>query len=436
MGNRQLGTVPLGARVRLGRIVVGLAALSLVATGCPEDAPSGPTGPSSPTWTANHSGGPPVGGVTPWSIAIGTTAGWYAQFDAQSPLTAPTQVSLFPRTGPNGDTLGTPQVFPAGTIGLSGGALADHVLLTGANPTSSSTDLQWFTESGGVWSAAGSFALASGETIRGITDDVLVTQGWGPTAPEIRIYALSRSGGAVTATLTQSLLPPASWGPGYGLYWGDVASLDGDLLAIHAHNETIGVPDRVAVYRRSAGAFTIESSLDRADITTFGIRLAMDDGPGGERLVLGGYPAGSSRLSVLTYVSAGGTWAPEATIPPPVDVADDASWQYFGQAMALDGDVLVVTGRAHTIATPGPGGVTRIAYEPLVYRRGASGWTFESTLTLIPSPVDTDGLHRGLNSLSVSGSHIVGTNSVSLPGACSWCVSARFEAWRWDRIPA
>lgn len=410
-------------------ITLGLAAVALLGTACPGD----PPGPPAPVWTPHHAGGPAIGGVTPWVVAIGTTAGWYAQLDAQLPFTGPSTVSLFPRTGVNGDTLGAPQTFPTTAIGLGGGALSDHLLLTGSNPVSGSTDLQFIAESGGAWAPAGTFPLASGETIRGLTDDSLVTQFWGPTGPEVRVYTLSRSGGTVTAALSQSLLPPAEWGGGYGLYWGGIVSLDGGLLAIHAHNEATGVPDRVAVYERGVATFELVATLARPGDSSFGVRLAIDDQPTVDRLVVGAYPSGSTRMTLVEYTSTdGGTWAEAGTIAPPAGV----SGERFGQALGLDGAVLVVTAVAETMATPGPGGVARTEYRPLVYRHGATGWVHEATLGVVASPVDTDGLDRGLMSIVVSGSHIVATNGVGLPSACSFCFSARLEAWRWDRSPA
>jgi len=413
-----------------------LAVVAVLASGCPVE-PTGPTDPTGPVWTPHHAGGPAVGGATPWAIAIGTTEDWYAQLDVGFPLTAPPTVSVFPRTGPDGHSLGAPQTFTANMIGLGAGVLSEHLLLTGGDPASGSTALQFLAETGGTWSIAGSFSLESGETIRGMTDDALVTRAVGASGAEVRVYTLTRTTGSVTATLTQTLRPPAEWGPGYGTYWGSVVTLDGGLLAVHAHNDSIGVPDRVGVYQSSAGSFGLVATLERPDFGAFGIRLAIDDQPAVDRLVIGGYPTGSAEAVFAEYTStAGGTWAAVSTIEPPAAVPGAAVGQTFGQGVALDGDVLVVTAVDEPMATPGPGGAVRVEYRPLVYRLGAGGWEYEATLSVLSSPVDTDGLNRGLMSMVVADHHIVGTNGVSLPGGCSYCFGLRFEAWRWDRTPA
>lgn len=413
------------ARRRVAAIV--LAGTALVATGCPVE----PPGPSAPVWTAAHTGGqPPPGAANPLHFAIGTNAGWFAEIDAGGGATS--RVVVSPRTGTGGSELGAPQSFPANPIGLGGGLLSEHYLLTGLDPTSTSTDLQFFGESGGTWSKVGTFRLDVGASVRALTDDVLVTQQPGAFGG-VRAMFIEMSEGRLISRSAQTLAPPVSWGPGYDTYWGNIVSLDGGLLAVSSHSDA-GGPDRVAVYRRATnGLFVLEATLERPDFDALGLRLAIDDRPGPDHLAVVGVPDGSARSAVVVYDGSAGGWTEQATLGPPAGVPDVKDGAAFGGAIALDGDLLVVTAVAETMTTPGPAGISRLAYRPVVYRFTGSGWGYETSLDVVAEPADTDGIDRGLVSLVVSGNHVVGTIGVGLPGSCSWCTSARFEAWRWDR---
>lgn len=401
-------------------------ALALVATACPTP----PTGGGGPVWTAHHAGGPAAAGITPQASAMGTTAGWYVEFNGDN-SGAPSTVSIYPRTGTNGDSLGTAQTFTAGAIGFGGGFLSDHILITGPTPTSAGA-LQFFAEAAGTWSAAGTLALASDQRVVALSDDTLVLlTGDGASAAVISVYDVAIVAGVVTPTLSTTFISPVAWGTAYRENFGLSTSLDGDVLAVASRDIATNGPGKVAIYRRTTGVWALETSLT-GTANQFGRRVAIDDLGATERLAVGVLDS-PAQGSVEMYSAAAGSWSLDTTINPP-GVTDTFGGTEFGDSVALDGNLLVVGVHQEPIADTVGGDPRSIIYHS-VFHLDSGVWTYETSLKALSSPLDPDDLNRGMLSVVVAGGHVVGTSLVDTPGCVFPCFSLRLEAWRFDRTP-
>jgi len=421
--------------VRRSMLALGLAGIGVVATACPPPQTPPPPPPPAPVWTAHHAGGPAVSGVTQQAGVIGTTEGWYGEVTLQTgDVEASPVVSLFPRTEPDGNALGAPEVLapsvPVSTLGP--GLLSDHVLLVGSGGMGGWNG-QFFRESGGEWAPAGLFGLGLGETPKVLTDTMLVVSvGGGPTA-SLKVYDLP-STRDVVPVLAQTLTAPTGWGPNAEQSFGARVAAEGDVLVAGAI-DTVG---RVGIYRRISGQFALEHVLSGPN--AYGQSVAVDDLGATERVAIGALDAPNPG-HVEVYRSSGSlgtTWTLEANLTQPATLADNDAGRNFGDRVALDGSLLVVGERTVSIA-PGPGNTPRATFASSVFHLATSaGWAYEASLEPLTVPLDTDGLNRGMPSVIVARNHVVGTNVVSLPtpGCTFFCFAARTEAWRFDRTPA
>lgn len=143
-----------------------------------------------------------------------------------------------------------------------------------------------------------------------------------------------------------------------GDQFGSAVALDGDTLVVFAW-----IGDAVYIYRRSGGTWGLEKKL--ANTGFIGKRsIALE----GDTLAVG--TVSGARSVVQVYTRSGTTW----TQGPTLLSSDGVSNDYFGQAVALQGDRLAVGAFSHDAAGVHWAGT---AY---VFDRGPSGWTQSAEL--------------------------------------------------------
>lgn len=374
-----------------------------------------------PSWVASYTGNPISQGGTFLALAAGTSNDWNAELSGNG---ASGSLVLSPRTGTFGQTLGTPQSFAS----TNSAFLSDNLALFGLTSSETGSTWQFLTLSSGAWSTAGTLSLGPDSFPRQLTDDTLLVY-TGATAGNgsLTVYDLASVGGAVLASVNSVLTVPASWGPGFsdGLF---PASIDGDVIVTISRNYGGVVPSRVGVFRRS-GTWNLETSFPFS-----GQAFADVDDQGPTERIAVGTSLGPSEVS--TYVStqslpvgSGSTWALESTITPPTAVPDLDGGRNFGYRVAVDGNFLVVSYARRNFGPATPGGADRSVDTAMVYRRTGSVWNFEAKLEPLPVVDDAEGRRR-LISVDLAGTHVVGT--VMVEGGPNG--SARFEAWRFDRV--
>jgi len=145
-------------------------------------------------------------------------------------------------------------------------------------------------------------------------------------------------------------------------YFGEAVALSGDWAAVGApdHQSARGA---VYLFQRSGGVWTQQAKLlpsDPAQGARFGAALAFD----GSTLAAAAPGNSGGRGAVYLFTLSGGTWTQSQRIA----AADAAANDRFGQAVAIDGDTLVVGAPGKTDSVSGQG----VAY---AYLRSGSSWT-------------------------------------------------------------
>ena len=170
------------------------------------------------------------------------------------------------------------------------------------------------------------------------------------TAGDVRIYARTAPGANFTALGTGTL--PA----------GTSVAIDGDTLVVG--DAAAAVPEARVYDLAASGALVATLVPDGPNpVSTFGAAVAVIDGPTGDGYAAVGAPSNSGvgAGAVYTFKRSGGTWntAPDETLTSPDGGAfpDDTLQEPrggFGNALAIDGDTLVVAEFLNS-ATPGRG---------------------------------------------------------------------------------
>ena len=221
----------------------------------------------------------------------------------------------------------------------------------------------------------------------------------GATLPGV-VHVYVRSGS--TWTLETTLAPSDLTG---GERFGTSVDIDGDRIIVGAPFDGPGIQRGSAyVFVRSGGTWTQEAKLaapDGGNGLVFGSSVAIS----GDRAAAGSplYSDGGSQIgSVYTFSRAGGAWAQTAKITLGSAAQE---FDYFGTALDMSGDRLVVGAPSNTTANPG---------RAFVYQDGASGWALEDELSPNTSAVLQDfGAAVALD----GGVAVVGDQRADLPGA-------------------
>lgn len=150
---------------------------------------------------------------------------------------------------------------------------------------------------------------------------------------------------------------------------------DGDWAAIYE------LYDNVLIYQRVGDGFVLRQRLDQlpsqGGITIRGVSaIALR----GDTLVIGDHsahvpgPSGGGAGAAAVYRRSGATWSLEALLPSP----NPGSTFYFGDAVAVSGDMLVIGAQS---ADASDGGATGTSFgRAWVYRRSGSNWNLEAVL--------------------------------------------------------
>jgi len=182
------------------------------------------------------------------------------------------------------------------------------------------------------------------------------------------VYVFARSAG--TWTQQAKLLPPAVQD---FLLFGDAIALDGDNVIISAWGDDQNGDHAGAAYvfERLGDVWTEQARLTPADPAVddyFGFAVALD----GDTAVIGAWgddDNGSRSGSAYVFVRTAGVWTQQAKLLP----ADGAAHDRFGEHLAFDGDTTVITARSHDHTGDNAGA----AY---VFVRTAGVWTQQAEL--------------------------------------------------------
>jgi hypothetical protein len=152
--------------------------------------------------------------------------------------------------------------------------------------------------------------------------------------------------------------------------YGRSVAMDGDLVAVGMGGD--GAVGAVYLYRRQGMAYIPEATLTAPDATPgaeFGRTVAIQ----GNLVIVGARFAQAGSLSkagaVYVFRKHAGSWEPGEKITSPAPSNEDN----FGRALAIQGDTLVVTARKENLGASDVGA----AY---VYRRQGGSWTFQEKL--------------------------------------------------------
>lgn len=199
--------------------------------------------------------------------------------------------------------------------------------------------------------------------------------------------------------------------------FGVSVALDGDTIAVGAH-----VANSVYLFSRSAGSWAQTGKVVSPDGLngSFGLAIALD----GDRLVVGAFSANdegfSGRGAAYVFERDAGVWSETQQLRPGDAPGYPGSTFYFGHAVALQGDVAMVSARLGSVV--------------YVYDRAGDGsWSQTQKLT----PPDGDSTGQFGSSLSMRGNAaIVGAPYAFVTGQGSWAGKAyifeRNASGLWD----
>ena len=364
---------------------------------------------------------------------------WFATLRLSSPTqgTSTAELLFFPRSGPAGAILGTPQTVtaPAGTS-LSG-PMGEHVV---AAPTA--TGATFFRPTGGVWVTAGSVTLPDGYQLSAMTDRWLAARRI-PGAPgtsgdgEVQIYSVDSTGPTVTATLVTVLGPDPAWPTALREGFGQAVSLDDDLLAVSATGFNAPTPGGVRVFRATAGTWSPVQSLGAGSAPArFGNALAVDDGAVVDRVIVATQFDALQLIGVESYADVGTGFAVEQALTPDPALPDASNGLLFGSSMAIDDDLLTLTARSTTVTSSEVGHAPVTVGHVQLFRRGPGGWTREAEVGTFTDPYDPDVASAFPLRLQAAGNHVAAALIVNPdpPVGCQFpCFNLGLEAWSLDR---
>ncbi|MES2466888.1 MAG: FG-GAP repeat protein [Verrucomicrobiota bacterium] len=199
----------------------------------------------------------------------------------------------------------------------------------------------------------------------------------------------------ITSTAEKVVSPRAPGPGGYSNFFGHAVALSGDTALIGAYLDSspgMIYDGAVYVFVREAGEWIFQQRLaapDGTDKDHFGITVALS----GNTALVGMQPDGGGESSARVFVRDGTTWTLQAKLQTP----GSTYFEYFGFAVALDGDTAAVTAIAeNTPAGDGSGA----AY---VFVRTGTSWAEQARL--VP---DSPAARQNFgNSVSLSGDTVL-----------------------------
>ena len=193
-----------------------------------------------------------------------------------------------------------------------------------------------FERTGGVWTehaqllaSDGGFNDQFGQSVSLDGDTVVIG-----TMNDESAYVFVRSGGIWTE---QAKLVAGDGGFGDSFGWS--VSLDGDTVVIGAPRKEDNGPDSGSAYvfTRTGGVWTEQAMLsasDGAETDTCGSSVSLD----GDLVIVGADGDDGSAGAAYAYVRSGGLWTEQAKLT----ASDGASLDHFGASVALDGDTVSI----------------------------------------------------------------------------------------------
>jgi hypothetical protein len=418
------------------RLVSGLVMTATVLlAGCaPDPAPTA-------SWRGTRIARSVSAGTAVNFVGAWTDQDWFATVRTTTPSsgTGTAELLVYPRSGPAGRTLGTPQVstLPPG-VGITG-PLGEHVV---ALPTG--TGALFYRPVAGTWGPAGSVTVPDGYQVSAVTDRWLAARRV-PGAPgatgdgEVRLYALDTSGTDVVATPAATLGPDPIWPTALREGFGQQVALDGDLLAVSASGFNAPSPGGVRMFRATAGSWAPVQSLGAGSAPQrYGAAIAVDDGATVDRIVVATqYDALLTiGLDVLADTGTGGGFVAEQSLVPDTTQPDQSGGLLFGSSLALDGDLLALTARSTTVASVQADHAPVTVGHVQVFRRGPATWAREGEVGTFTVPYDAGVASAYPYRLQTAGGHVAVTvlANPDPPAGCQFpCFSIGFEAWSLDR---
>ena len=200
-----------------------------------------------------------------------------------------------------------------------------------------------FTRTSGVWSQQAKLQASDGFWYDrfggsvGISGDTLIAGAAEADTPQGgrgAAYIFTRSG--TTWTQSQKLL--ASDGD-YFDNFGNAVAIQGDRALIGASSDSspLDAAGSAYVFTRSGGTFTEQQKLTASDAVLysfFGGKVALD----GDTALVGAARDTGNKGAAYVFTFSGATWSQQAKLTASDGVAND----YFGNSMALHGDVALV----------------------------------------------------------------------------------------------
>jgi hypothetical protein len=318
------------------------------------------------------------------------------------------------------------------SLAVSGDALAVGAMFDDIGPTQDRGSAYFYTRADGVWTFRQKLTCPNGleddydsyGSAVALSEGTLVVGAYRANASFlgddgiVYIYARGHAGWVLEKRL---IAPDREFGDNFGYS----VALDGETLAVGANRDDIDAnPDQGSVYvfKRGGGAWPFEQKLTAGDggpADNFGFAVALD----GDTLVAGDFEddfnsGNTEQGSAYVFTRGEGAWTQQQKLT----AADGAAWDWFGQAVAVSGDTVLVgapgddvseenydVGSVYVFKLPNcptlmfkpevlPGGVSNVAYEQAVIISGGAGpYEFMQLAGSLPPGVSlsTDGVLSG-----------------------------------------
>ena len=422
-------------------VLAAVVAIGLAAAAC---GPPPPPPPAGPTWDATQI--PRT--VAPSSITnhLGawTDDDWFATLRVSSPIgsgTGPSaELLVFPRTGPDGAGLGTPQEITPSIDPSLVGPVGESVIGLGGSGA-----FEFFREDAGTWSSIGTFALAEGQQYLALTDDWLVLRTISfdsGAVTAVQAHPLDVSGPSVVVGPPQSVLPDPSWSSALQEGFGARAALDGGVLAVAARGASAPAPPGVRVFRDVGGVWVPQLSLGgvTGGPEQFGEGLAVDDGAAVDRIALGVRDAFGQPSRVEVFADDGGGFVADSVVERDASESDTFDGALFGASIALEGPLLAVSGRGVEVPTADPAADPVTVADVQLFRSTSTvpgdAWQREAAIPTSVVPAPTGVISAVPFALQAAANHVavnVFVQPEPPPGCVFPCFVLGFEAWSLTR---
>ena len=277
---------------------------------------------------------------------------------------------------------GQSAAFFGSSVAISGDTIAVGVPYNDLGANSDQGSVRVFTRIGTTWAAQAALTAAEGASLDFFGESVAISgdtiavgvryDDLGANSDQGSVRVFTRSGTVWTEQTTLT----ASDGAAFDEF-GESVAISGDTIAVGARLDDVGAnfdQGSVRVFTRSGASWTTQATLTAPD-GAWGDRFGESVAISGDMIAvgvpyddIGGIPDPGS---VRVYVRSGSAWTLQAT----VTASDGAGIDYFGSAVAISGDTMVVGVESDDVGTNENQGSVR------VFTRSGTAWTAQATLT-------------------------------------------------------